>query len=252
MKFTICGFSQKQLKELKLDHTDALILRYFIDFKDSGKMKTEIFNDEIYYWVQYEKVIDEIPIIRITSNNNMYRRFKKLVKANVLKHKTKRKGGTFSFFKTGEKYYSLISEGSARKGGGGTSQKAEGSAPKDGTNNPSTKDPSNIYIVQSEKLWKKYPLKKGKKNAMKKLPDLVEKHSYSQLERCIDRYIKYVESRRNTGFNLNYQNGSTFFNGTFEDYLDENYDDNEDKTSDLQDIELTDEEKQKLKQLGVM
>lgn len=253
MKFTIYGFSQKRLIELELDHTDALILRYFIDFKDSGKMKTEIFNDEIYYWVQYEKVVEEIPIIRITNNNNMYRRFRKLVKANVLKHRTKRKGGTFSYFRPNKEYYSLISEGCVSKDGGGTSKKAKGSAPKDGTKNPSTKDPSKIHIVQSEKLWKLYPLKKGKNKAMKKIPELVKEYSYAELERCINRYIEYVEGKRESGFNLNYQNGSTFFNGTYEDYLDENcHNEKLENSNSSDEIELTQEEKLALQQLGVI
>lgn len=223
MKFTICGFSQRRLIELKLDLIDALILRYFIDFKDSGKMETDIFDDEIYYWIRYDKVVEEIPIIGITKNNNMYRRFKKLVDANVLKHRTKRKGGTFSYFRPGKEYYSLISEGSASKGGGGTSKKAKGSAPKGGTNNPSTKDSSKIHIEQSEKLWKLYPLKKGKAKVIKKIPQLIEEYSYEQMKRCVNRYIQYVEYERKKNFNLNYQNGSTFFNGTYVDYLDANY-----------------------------
>lgn len=43
------------------------------------------------------------------------------------------------------------------------------------------------------------------------------------MKRCISRYLKSVEVRRKNGFaTLSYQNGSTFFNGGYIDYLDEN------------------------------
>lgn len=81
----------------------------------------------------------------------------------------------------------------------------------------------DIYIAQSEELWKLYPEKKGKQKVMNKLPKLIEQYTYEQIERCIRRYIKDVEERRKTFPGLNYQNGSTFFNGTYTDYLDKNY-----------------------------
>jgi len=73
-----------------------------------------------------------------------------------------------------------------------------------------------------EKIWKMYPLKKGKgtiKDASKKrLFKLGE-----ELERCIERYIKDVKNRKKDFPELKYQNGSTFFNSGYIDYLDENY-----------------------------
>ena len=44
------------------------------------------------------------------------------------------------------------------------------------------------------------------------------------MKNAITRYIDYVEHRRSTDFkDLKYQNGSTFFNGGYQDYLDESY-----------------------------
>lgn len=80
------------------------------------------------------------------------------------------------------------------------------------------------YIVHLDALWKLYPNKKGKKKAYQKLPKLLKKHGYETLETCIKRYMQYVEDRKKTDFKeLKYQNGDTFFNGTYEDYLDDNY-----------------------------
>lgn len=77
----------------------------------------------------------------------------------------------------------------------------------------------NIYIVQSESLWKLYPNKTGKAQAIKKIPKLIEQYGYEQLERCIQRYIKGLEidTWRKP------QAGSTFFNSGHVDYLDDNY-----------------------------
>lgn len=74
-------------------------------------------------------------------------------------------------------------------------------------------------VALFEKLWKLYPVKKGKgqvsdANKMKLL-----KVGYDEMSRAIERYKKYVDSVNY----LQYQNGSTFFNGGYVDYLDVNY-----------------------------
>lgn len=74
-------------------------------------------------------------------------------------------------------------------------------------------------VALFEKLWKLYPVKKGKGQVSdaKKLKLL--KIGYDEMARAIDRYKKYVESVDY----LQYQNGSTFFNSGYVDYLDANY-----------------------------
>jgi len=82
----------------------------------------------------------------------------------------------------------------------------------------------NIHSASSESLWKLYPNKKGKVRAMKKIPKLLEEFGFKKLEDCINRYVSEVEAERSNGFkSKSYQNGDTFFNGTYVDYLDENY-----------------------------
>ncbi|WP_161487070.1 hypothetical protein [Clostridium magnum] len=55
MKFTILGYNQAKLVELGLDVIDAALLRYFVDFKDSGTMVKETIEGELYYWLHYEE-----------------------------------------------------------------------------------------------------------------------------------------------------------------------------------------------------
>ncbi len=174
MKFTYMGFSQQKLIEYNLDLIDAAILRYFIDFKDSGSMAIEIVGEEALYWVKYEALIAEAPILNIKSNDAMRRRFRKLVDAKVLVHYHKKAGGSYSFYGIGENYKYLISdhtdeksEGCDSKVGGvrpesrkGATQKSEGCDSKVGTKDPSSKDPSSKdpstkrLLLQKEKAQK--------------------------------------------------------------------------------------------------
>lgn len=164
MKFSYMGFSQKKLVEYKLDLVDAAILRYFIDFKDSGKMVLEIHNEKPFYWVKYETLIEDNPILNIKSNDSIRRRFKKLADANILEHFHKKKGGSYSFYGVGENYKYLIADGTTQKSegateksdpygskvGGGATQKSDPYDSKVGTEHTSTKDSStkNINLLK--------------------------------------------------------------------------------------------------------
>lgn len=70
-----------------------------------------------------------------------------------------------------------------------------------------------------EKLWKLYPLKKGKSRISDTQKTKLFKIGFDEMSRAIDRYKQYVDSVDY----LQYQNGSTFFNSGYVDYLDANY-----------------------------
>lgn len=109
MKYTINGFSQGKLIEYGLDEKDSLLLRYLVDFKGSGKMRSKIVGQEEFYWLSYKGVIEEYPILNL-KEDSVYRRLKKLCDKKILKSITIREGGTYSFYNTGENYLSLISD----------------------------------------------------------------------------------------------------------------------------------------------
>ncbi len=72
-----------------------------------------------------------------------------------------------------------------------------------------------------EEIWSLYPLKKGKKIAIKKIPKLLKEYGKEQIIRCIERYIEEIKKEnKSKEFILH---GSTFFNGRYMDYLDCNY-----------------------------
>lgn len=109
MKYTHLGFSQQVAIDIGLDDRDLAILRWFVDFKDSGSMSKKIIDGELYYWVEYEKVVDEYPIFKF-KKDTVYRRLKSMSKKGVLVHKTLKQGGVWSYYNLGKKYIELISD----------------------------------------------------------------------------------------------------------------------------------------------
>lgn len=77
---------------------------------------------------------------------------------------------------------------------------------------------NNIYSANdAQDIWNLYPNKKGKAQAMKKIPKLLETLGKEVLIGCIKRYSDEVKGK-DKQFILN---GSTFFNGRYEAYLDD-------------------------------
>ena len=110
MKYTIMGFNQQKAVELKLNVNHLLVLSYFRDFRDTELMVTKIFDGKPMYWLKYEAVIENLPILGITSRVVLRRYLKQLEEAKVLTYKCeKTKEGTYTFYGIGEKYLELQS-----------------------------------------------------------------------------------------------------------------------------------------------
>lgn len=72
-----------------------------------------------------------------------------------------------------------------------------------------------------EYAWKFYPEKSGKSGIKDSTKRELYKHSYSQIEKAINKYKDYVKSRSNDRFQMPYKNGDTFFRTYIKDYLEE-------------------------------
>ena len=109
MKYTIHGYSQKVAIELNVDDRDLMILRWFIDYKDNpkSKMKTQIIDNEKYYWINYEGITEAFPIAS-WKTDTVYRRLKKMADRKILKHKTVKQAGIWSYYTIGENYFPLL------------------------------------------------------------------------------------------------------------------------------------------------
>ena len=80
--------------------------------------------------------------------------------------------------------------------------------------------PNNNYTSNDvEEVWNIYPKKMGKAKAISKIPKLLETYGKEQIIEAIKRYCNEIRGV-DKQFILY---GSTFFNGRFEDYLDNNY-----------------------------
>lgn len=118
MKYTIEGFSQEaalsmqatitkdgNTKTIKLDIVDLTILRWIVDFYPN--MKKTIIDGTEYAWVDYTAFIEDMPLLGL-SNQSLYKRCIKMVQLGILKHKTVRNKGTFSYYGFGPEYQRLV------------------------------------------------------------------------------------------------------------------------------------------------
>lgn len=118
MKYTIEGFSQEyamklkkhiekrnKIIEIKIDCTDLVILRWFVDFYP--KMKKYIIDNKEYAWLTHNKLLEDLPLIDI-SRGAFIERMQKLVEFGVLDYKFIKNGGTYSLYTFGENYNNLI------------------------------------------------------------------------------------------------------------------------------------------------
>lgn len=118
MKYTLEGFSQEsalsmqatitengRTKTIKLDLIDLTILRWIVDFYPS--MKKTIIEGTEYAWLDYSAFVEDMPLLGL-SNQSLYKRCMKMVQLGVLKHKTVRSKGTFSYYGFGPAYSRLV------------------------------------------------------------------------------------------------------------------------------------------------
>jgi hypothetical protein len=85
----------------------------------------------------------------------------------------------------------------------------------------SAKQPSKADVnAFFESIWELYPVKKGKASVSDTKRKALYKIGYEAMEKAIDRYL--AELKKDASWRKP-QNGSTFFNSGYVDYLDENY-----------------------------
>ena len=85
----------------------------------------------------------------------------------------------------------------------------------------SAKQPSKADVnAFFESVWNLYPVKKGKASVSDTKRKVLYKIGYEQMERAINRYL--TELKKDASWRKP-QNGSTFFNSGYVDYLDENF-----------------------------
>nr|UVX46397.1 MAG: helix-turn-helix domain protein [Bacteriophage sp.] len=118
MKYTLEGFSQEaalsmqatiteggRTKTIKLDLIDLTIIRWIVDFYPN--MKKTLIEGTEYVWLDYSTFVEDMPLLAL-SNQSLYKRCMKMVRLGILKHKTIRSKGTFSYYAFGPEYSRLV------------------------------------------------------------------------------------------------------------------------------------------------
>jgi len=86
VKYTVEGYSQREIVRLGLDPGDVIFVRWFIDFYNGGMMKLSIGGKE-WGWLSYRHVVEELPVLGIQTNRGLYKRMQRLVEKGVLMHR---------------------------------------------------------------------------------------------------------------------------------------------------------------------
>ena len=109
MKLSILDYHQQIAISFGLDMNDLLLLRWFVDFRNTDRMEVKMIDGKIFYWIKYDKVIEDLPILKISNKIALRRRFKKLCDCGVLEFRLiKNSKGTFTYYNTGKAYKTLL------------------------------------------------------------------------------------------------------------------------------------------------
>lgn len=244
MRYTIEGFSQEQAlkykkqvcnggkeKTIKIDCTDLVILRWFVDFYPNMLKMTA--DGKEYAWLSHKKLQDDLPILDI-SKRSCIDRMQKLVEFEILEYKCLKEGGTFSLYRFGKNYESLIAtnargmqsneHGNEVKGAEGMQSNEHGvcsqTANKDisikdfSIKDKSNKDIYNIVEYLNEKAGTNFKVKS--KNTQQHIHARIQEgFTVEDFKTVID---KKVATWKGTEYEQ-YLRPSTLFGTKFESYL---------------------------------
>lgn len=118
IKYTIGAVQQSKALEYDLDLKDAFILTYLKELT-SKKLIQKIIDTNTYYWIDYDALIDYMPLLGISTTKVLGRRFAKyeelgFIKRHLHKSYSKTKGqfsGSWTFIMFEEKFNELFEIG---------------------------------------------------------------------------------------------------------------------------------------------
>lgn len=118
IKYTIGAVQQSKALEYDLDLKDAFILTYLKELT-SKKLIQKVIDNNTYYWVDYDALIDYMPLLGISTTKVLGRRFAKyeelgFIKRHLHKSYSKAKGqfsGSWTFIMFEEKFNELFEIG---------------------------------------------------------------------------------------------------------------------------------------------
>ena len=211
MKYTVEGFNQEKAIELGLDVDDLIILRWFVDF--SNNMKQKVIEETTYYWVTYEKLLNDLPILNVKKRALQYK-LDKLIRAKILIHKNIKEDGNFSYYGFGENYSSLIAD----------TEKVI--LPIDDEKQDEEEGLIKELADNFDKIWQIYPRKDGKNTAFNHYKAWLKGRNYAgRIVKLDNKQMWYATKRyadlvaKNKTEKQYIKMGSTFFNDAITEYV---------------------------------
>lgn len=107
MSFTYLGFNEKKALEMELDSIIE-ILRYLFNFIRIVVMLKREIENHFVYWMQYEKSLENVPILEIKSKDTLRRILKKLCNTKVLIFRLLKSREIYTFYEIGKRYKNLF------------------------------------------------------------------------------------------------------------------------------------------------
>ncbi|MBO5964147.1 MAG: hypothetical protein J6P97_06675, partial [Bacteroidales bacterium] len=215
MRYNILGFDQEKVlelrtytdgKEKKLDVTDLLILNHIYHFPERKGIKTITQNGLEYYWIEYNTILKELPILNI-KKPALRERIDKMCALGLIE-KTLAKQGQYSnmtCFRIGEQFEKVLFQTdtptkSKQQRGVNSNTQGVSIQTEDMNNNVNNKkENNNTYIKDTviedesyfEQCWEAYN-KKGNKTKAKRLWSNI---AIEQRKHIIDHIKAYVGER---------------------------------------------------------
>lgn len=66
------------------------------------------YNNNKYYWINYDTVLEDLPILKINKKTLYSKHFFSLCNAKVLEHKHVKSGGSFSYYALSENAITIL------------------------------------------------------------------------------------------------------------------------------------------------
>ena len=214
MKYTVEGFNQEKAIELELDVNDLIILRWLVQF--SNNMKQKVIEETTYYWVTYEKLLNDLPILNVKKRALQYK-LDKLIRAKILIHKNIKEDGNFSYYGFGENYSSLIAD----------TEKVI--LPIDDEKQDEEEGSIKELADNFDKIWQIYPRKDGKNTAFNHYKAWLKGRNYAgRIVKLDNKQMWYATKKyadlvaKNKTEKQYIKMGSTFFNDAIMEYVEAN------------------------------
>ena len=243
MTFSVFGFDQAAAVALGLSIEALAVLRWFVDFVESGCMYSVDVGDASYCWVHYGTVAEAFPILRL-GVRSIRRIFGELIEAKVLVKSVVFMGkgkGSKACFAFAPSYDNLLYRpdksgqsnddgpdniGKSNTFGPDKSGRSDSSIPLRDSNNAHSATANALKAQQGKNgeyspeyltWYEGYPRKVGKKPGFKAWKRARKQYSAEELARARDGYAAQRRRDRTEEKYISYP--ASFLNSYVDDYL---------------------------------